>query len=513
MKKSILILLLLPVVLMLLSGCTAGPPKSSTSPSVTLPPSVRSFVAPIGDSALEYTGNAIFYLPHKSGNHLVAVNQSVVFSTSRPREESIVRSLIAHPGTSVAAPLGGSVQLSLYGANPVEVSLNVATVNFSASALQMNRDELYLSLQAVANTLTELPGIDYVNFLIVDRAIGLDVANTLPMGALGRSREYNILSVYEQKLSNRITVSDSPADKPLSADTTLYFPLAGTPGLIGEVRTINFPNQNPSEMIRLVLSELGQGPSRQDILSPALPGFSELLTSVPSVAYSETLGGNLITLEFSQKLDELLAESNITRANSMASLCYTLSTFFPGTAGVSVTIGSMPVETLMLTDSFTSSVLFSDKVMKRSDFAPLLFDLCTLYFTDEEYNLLVAVKRPAPYYQKQNPRYLLQELSKGPKFYDSEQGLTATLPQDSITDASILGLAKAESTLLVNFAPDFSTIPEKINGKQERMLVYSMVNTLCENSAIKNVGFFITGLQPETFSGEIYWPGLFYPMK
>lgn len=512
MKKQLFSGLALLMAL-LLTGCTAAPPQSETPPSVTLPPSAASYVAPIGDSALEYIGNATFYLPHKTGNRLTSVSQAVTFSAARPQPESIVRAMMSHPGNTVATSLGGTVQLSLYGANPVEVSLNVATVNLSASALQMNRGDLYLSMQAITNTLTELPGIDYVNFLVVDRAVGLDVANTLPMGALSHSLEDNILSIYEQKLSNRVTVADSPTDKPLSANATLYFPLAGTPGLIGEVRAVNFPNQNQPDMIALLLDELSQGPSRQEILSPALPTLSNMLISAPYVTYSEALGGNVINLEFSGRLDRLLEDADVTRANSMASLCYTLSTFFPGTAGIAVTIGSAPVETLMLTESFTSSVLFTDRVMKRSDFAPLLYDLCTLYFTDADYSGLIAVKRPAPYYQKQNPRYLLLELAKGPKPYDSQTGLTATLPMDCLTDASILGLAKSERSLLVNFAPDFGTVPENLTGAEERMLVFSMVNTLCENSAIQSVGFFISGVQPETFSGEIYWPGLFYPMK
>lgn len=496
-----------------LGACSAKPPTSETPPSVTLPPPSQSYVAPIGDSALEYNGSANFYLPHKNGGRLVSTIQPVTFSASRPQAESIVRTLLSHSGTAVASPMGGNVQLSLYGANPVEVSLDVVTVNLSASALQMNRGDLYQAMQAITNTLTELPGIDYVNFLVVDRAVGLDVANTLPIGALGRSLDDAILSTYEQKLSNRVMVSDDPAHKPLSANVTLYFPLADTPGLIGEVRSMNFPTQNQTEMIVLLLEELSRGPSRHDIRSPALSGFTTLLTEAPTVAYSENLGGNVITLKFSQPLDELLEVSGITRANCMASLCYTMTTFFPGTAGISVFIGDMPVETLMLTESFSSSVLFTDRVMKRSDFAPLLYDLCTLYFPDESMTQLVSTLRPVPYYQRQNPRYILQEIAKGPKNCDSVQGLLSVMPEAAITDPTILGLAKDQGTLLVNFAPDFAAIPEGISPENERMLVYSMVNSLCENGSIQRVAFFISGVQPETFSGEIYWPGLFCPMK
>jgi len=511
--KRIFVTLLALFMTASLCACGTSPGQPQDSPAVTLPPSSQSYVAPIGDSALEYNGSATFYLPHKNGGRLVSTLQPVTFSASRPQAESIVRSLLSHPGTSVASSLGGNVQLSLYGANPVEVSLNVVTVNLSASALQMNRGELYQAMQAISNTLTELPDIDYVNFLVVDRAVGLDVANTLPIGALGRSLDDSILSTYEQKLSNRVTVSDAPEDKPVSANVTLYFPLANSPGLIGEVRTVNFPTQNQPDMVVLLLEALSQGPSRKDIPSPALSGLTSLLTDEPTIAYSEALGGNVISLNFSQPLDELLEISGITRANCMASLCYTLTTFFPGTAGISVSIGGVPVETLMLTESFSSSVLFTERVMKRSDFAPLLYDLCTLYLPSDDYSRLVSTLRPVPYYHRQNPRYLLQELAKGPKSCDSVQDLQAAMPAGGITDASILGLAKADGTLLVNFAPDFPDILTGFTPQQERMLVYSMVNTLCENGSIQRVGFFISGVQPETFTGEIYWPGLFCPMN
>lgn len=46
------------------------------------------------------------------------------------------------------------------------------------NALQLSRDALYLACQAIANTLTTMPEIEWVNFLVVDRPVGLDIANT-----------------------------------------------------------------------------------------------------------------------------------------------------------------------------------------------------------------------------------------------------------------------------------------------------------------------------------------------
>ena len=507
--------LLLAALLPGLCACQAGSslPASEASPEITLPPAVQSYVAPIGDAALEYTADATLYLPRHSGSRLTAVVSPVTFSASRPRAESLVRALLNHSGTSTAAALGGNVKLALYGANPVEVSRNAATVNLAASALQLNRGDLYIAFQAIANTLTELKEIDYVNFLIVDHPVGLDVANTLPMGSFSRSLSEDLSSVYEQRLSRRVGLNESAEDKSLSANVTLYYPLAGTPGLLSEVRSLSFANQKPSDMIVQIMRELSKGASVSEIDSPPLNLLVEMLTGDPEVAYSDELGGSVITLNFSYSLNDMLEKANVSRANCMASLCYTLCSFFPAASGVTVTIGEQPVETLMLTDSFTSSIVFTDQVMKRADFAPLLCDLCTLYFADGEGRGLQASRRPVVYYQKQNPRALLLELSKGPQPYDEVPGLAAVMPVGSLSDADILGLALSGRTVLVNFAPAFLEAGQGMDGQQERLFVYAMTNTLCENQTIGSAAYFVSGAVPESNSGEIYWGGEFYPLK
>ena len=166
MPRTRLLILLLCVTIFT-SGCTnkIGLPVTDSQPSVTLPPAEVKYVAPIGDAALEYIAPAVLYLPSHDGISLTPVEVDVTFSLVRPAAESIARALLAHGGTKEASSLGGSVRLSLYGANPVEISRDVATVNLSASALKLDREQLYIVSQAIANTLTELDEINYVNIL------------------------------------------------------------------------------------------------------------------------------------------------------------------------------------------------------------------------------------------------------------------------------------------------------------------------------------------------------------
>lgn len=165
------------------------------------------------------------------------------------------------PVTATPAPVGGSVRLSLYGVNPVEVSRNVATVNLAANALQLSRDALYLACQAIANTLTTLPEIEWVNFLVVDRPVGLDIANTLPMGAFSATTAQDIGAAYEQLLSRRVDSGSDASLKPLTSNVTLYFPVSGMDGVVSEVRSVSFSDQVFSNMVVAILRELAQGPT------------------------------------------------------------------------------------------------------------------------------------------------------------------------------------------------------------------------------------------------------------
>ena len=75
---------------------------------------------------------------------LTTVESEVSFSPTRSDAESLARPRCWRmPATATPAPWAGSVRLSLYGVNPVEVSRNVATVNLAANALQLSRDALY----------------------------------------------------------------------------------------------------------------------------------------------------------------------------------------------------------------------------------------------------------------------------------------------------------------------------------------------------------------------------------
>ena len=493
-----------------LCGCTsAGLPITDAVPSVTLPPAEISFVAPIGDAALEYTEETVLHLPSHDGISLTKVPVQVAYSPARPKAESLVRTLLSHSSGTEAASLGGDVRLSLYGKSPVEVSRDVVTVNLSASALQLDREAFYIVCQSIANTLTELEDIRAVNILVVDKAVGLDIANTLPVGALQRSTAQDLGAVYRQLMSRRVESTDSAAQKPFSANVTLYFPLAGTDGMVSEVRTMSFENQLLHDMVTHILRELAAGPAQEGIGSPALPLLGDLLTSTPTLTASDETGGTILSLDFAHNLYDMLEAYQITKEQSMASLCYTFCTFLPNLSGINVSINGTPVESRYWTEDVEDE---TPNVLLRAQCWDRLYNYCTLYFVSEDEKTLVPSQRPIACFHSSNPRHLLRELSRGPQTYDSQPALLPVMPKDALRDTDMLGFALSGETILANFAPTFKKVLQAMEGPEEQLFAYSLVNTLCMEERIKNVCFFQSGNQLDTFSGSIYWAGLFYPL-
>lgn len=509
--KSIFLLLCLVLCSFLFSACTSGVPMSEDVPALTLPPNHTSYVAPIGDAALEYSAEFTLFLPRHDSDRLSGVPTEVMLSASKPIAESIVQALLLHEGDGIVSSIGRSVSLSLYGSNPVELSRDVATVNLAASALQLDRQAFYLACQAITDTLTHLPDIHYVNVLVMDKSLGLDIGGTLPTGTFSRSVGGDVASLYQQALSQRAGIDEELSPKELTAMTTLYFPLPGQDGVLSEARSITYDSQQPAQIVEKLLQELASGP-KQLSLSPSMTLLRELLDDSPQVTEIQNGGGSLVTLHFSNTFDDMLDASQLTRASCLAALCYTITTFLPNVAGIHVYIGDEEIENVSLRGNRLSqlALLFENKVQLRSKYAAFLMDYCTLYFSDPTGQKLIASQRAVTYHQRQSPRSLLIELVKGPLPIDSVKDAHPLIAVDALKDSDLLGLSINGNTLVVNFSPAFIEAGMNLNPQEERLLVYGLVNTLSVISRIQRVCFFVSGDPPSGFTGEIYWEGDFY---
>ena len=514
MGKRIIAVCLLFAFLPLLSGCQSTIPVTVTrgaefENSDVLPSREIEYPAPVGDAELEYYGTATLYLPRKDGTRLSAQYAQVAFSASRHEAETVLRALLSFPETEDTLPVGqGIVSPQLIGNAPVEVSHDVCTINLAGSCLALDTDQFLILCQAITNTLTEFLDIRYVNILVAGRQVGLDIASMLPLGTLQRRLGEDLANLIGRFDVQRVKNDETHEEKRFTAAATLYYPAMVGNGILPEVRTVSFEGQTPAQMAKALIAELSQGAQLLTGM-PALPNLSGFLAEAPSVAQASP-GERVAEIKFSSGLNEALAESNVTRSALMASLTYTLCSFIPQLEGVSVYIGDEFVTSVSPISIYTSGepIHFNGGVQTRADYSRLLLGLATLYFADEDGVRLIPVKRPIPYYEVRNPRYLLAQLAEGPKPYDDFLGVRAVMPQ-GLRDADYLGFAAHQDTLLVNFSQAFQNASQDYDEQAERLLIYAMVNTLLQKGPFRKVAFFVADEQPTSLCGNLYLPGVF----
>jgi len=340
----------------------------------------------------------------------------------------------------------------------------------------------------------------------MDKKLGLDLASTLPVGALTRTMGEDIGALYEQQLSYRVQTGQNAADKRFTATATLYFPLSALNGIMAEARNITFTSMEVSDMVVALMQEISSG-ATMVTGTPAMPLLAEYLTETPEITQPSGLGGSLITLKFSYLFDEMLQTVGVSRASCLAALCYTMTTFLPNVAGIEVYIDSQRVDHVML--GSTSGILFDGGIQQRTDYAALLMDNCTLYFADTAGQKLIEVERPIAFYQTTSPRALLDALFEGSSIADSERNVQTLIPAGMLKDSDIIGISLDGDTLLVNFSNAFLEVGDGISAQKDRLLAYSLVNTLLHAANAKRVAFFAGGNPIEGFSDEIDWQGWF----
>ena len=201
--------------------------------------------APQGDMTSARTLDAVLHYLSYDGTQLVSTVRSIYVSNNMTEEEAVLRALLADPmqeGMRAIAP-GIEVQS---GASAVEVSNGIVTVNLSSQARTLEPQELFTARVAIANTLTELSGVDYVNVLVEGREEGQDLGAQIPMGTLSRSAGGDVSALWNQLEGQRTQGNGSG----LTKMATLYFPMPGARFMVPEVHSISSVSLHISEPTR-----------------------------------------------------------------------------------------------------------------------------------------------------------------------------------------------------------------------------------------------------------------------
>ncbi len=488
-------------LLVCLSGCS-GTQKSEKTAAFSLPSPVCHFEAPDGDIPVSGAGLYTLYLPGKNGMYLLGQPVTLEAAALHETAEMLVRKLLKWESNDQVDSLGNGTELTLFGNHPVEISGGICTVNLGSSALQLSYRNFYTMALAVSATLCELDSVDSVNILVADKSVSLDITGGLAMGSLTAHTGENLPVLWEQMEARKTPLGSDMAQTPLTSRVTIYFPLSNGRGIICETRTVTFEGQTPQQMAVGILETMSGG-SMYLTGVPELPDLLELMMYEP-LASELADGGRLITLAFREDAMEVFQRMKLDPACVLAAITWSLTTFIPGTAAVSVRIGDQPM-TQLESERF-GPVSMLGGVLRRSVFEAFMMGRTTVYF--ENNGLLVPCEKPVGQEQADSPRQQLAALMEGPGEKEMAEGMKATLP-GTVSEDDILGISAVGDTLLVNLSESFRSEIQGMGPEKEMMLCYSMVNTLCENNGMKHVYFFFEGEQVENIAGIICWAGGF----
>ncbi len=495
---------ILPLLMCLCLALTSAAGASSLP---TLPPFTVEYTAPETDSTPNRSSTVLLYLPNADSSALTTVESTVALQPFKWYAEPVLEALFSwrpSPGQSTeATSLPGASYLALNTVNPVEVADGIATVNLAASAMNLSHEDLYTVWMAVTDTLCQFGDIRGVNLLIGGVQPGLDVASQTPAGTASRQTE-DLATLWARAESQR---NSAASGKKITCDATLYFPAYDGLGVLCEERTLVFTSTALPQMAKVLLSALSDG--AQTLHVPALPDLNALLIAVSA---DEKSGERVLSLRFDGALAPALSDAGISMACFCAALTYTAATFLPGIVGLNLWIGGEEVTSVTPEATYQGAgekITFAGGVMRRSQCAIFLLGRCSLYFADSD-GMLLLTRRPIPWYETRSPRFLLEQLFRGSMHCDSVPSLLPVTPA-AVSPGDILAVALPSrgGCLLVNLASGFVAACRNMTPKQEKAMVYAMVNTLTELNGISEVCFFVDSAQADTFAGDIVMRGTF----
>ena len=78
-----------------------------------------------------------------------------------------------------------------------------------------------------------------------------------------------------------------------------------------------------------------------------------------------------------------------------------------------------------------------------------------------------------------------------------------------LSESDILAVHVEKERILLNLSGAYAAALAQLTPKQERAVVYAMVNTLTQGTGVERVAFFFEGKQRETLAGGLEMRGEF----
>lgn len=446
----------------------------------------------LGEETGDYYAEVELYYESDSGVELSGITRTVYVPAGGSLAETALEELFSSAGNQEhASPMPGDATL-----RSLELSGMLATVEVIVDMAGLQDDsELVAMFSAITNTLTGIDGVDAVNILVNSAP---ESVCGIPAGVLFSSDSSTAAawSRYQAEAAGFL----NNGQMALTRSVALYFPSSNGQWLLPDVREVSFQSEDYASQLML---ELISGTQAGDAYASFLSGGVSIMTAEPEISVSSA-GERVLDIYLSGAIRDYMLLQGLSEWQLAGAITVTMCSFIAGLDAVRVNIDGAPITRLNIRGQYKD---FDDGLMRRSDFSMYIGSVGTLYFSDGDGGL-VKIDRAMSSKRAQSAYSLLTQLISGPS--SADQGAEQTMPV-GVSANDLLGVAVSDGVAVVNFSANFYRLCQMMDADAERLLVYSIVNTLCELPGISAVRIVIEGEQVSTLSDSIYLMGELLP--
>lgn len=493
MKKAALAWML--ICACLLSGCVPLTVNLQRDDQpVSLPaPTARNYEPAVGDSLAGSIESIYLYHLSSDQSQLIPSRSTLIVESGQSALEEAMRALLEQPSSSeVRSVFPQGTQLE-----GITVSGNVAAVNLSIDARNVESEQQLMWMRAsIAQTLTQLDGIEYVQMLIGGENESI---SGLPMGAASAG-ETDMSSLWARVSSEMELMNRQEAGGAQTAVTTrtaiLYYPSRDGKYVVPTAQEVEISR---GDCVTPVIQALMNDPEDCPALQAAVPKTKRSPLRKWEIVEDES-GHRMLRLVFEANLIASLEREGLEAWQLYASLTYTLTGFVPNVEGLIILIGDGHLSRIERSGQI---VTFTGGEMNRTMYPDAVGRLAGIYLPCTDGGL-TGLPRVLDQKGAVSPRSLLNELFRGPAEW--EENAARAFP-DGVSIDDILGVRLLDNMAFVNLSSNMYRCCQSLTAQQERNLIYAIVNTLTSLKRITAVQFQVEGETVDTLVSEIFLRG------
>lgn len=485
--------------LLALQGCSLFPvAEPAVTPTPIAPISPWDGVQlPSSEDMVEDVPTVLYY-PNADRSQLVRQVVDIRRGPDTWIPEAAVRKLLEVPenSTELSSVFRGRGELT-----SLNKSRNLVTVDVEVDATLLTEEEVFTGVVALVNTITETARVEYVSVLLNGQTVANRGILISPMEKQTQSLE--VLWLMHQAALNPQTRPSMGIQQRMTSPLVLFFKDVSGTYLLPEVQSRRNPADNSAAEVLLALL---RGPGNSAQLSSVLRNMT--MTPGPTIETEEDGVTRYVNVSLASSRSDLQDPNAMRLACGAITLSLTYN--IPDIRYVKISLDGKPITT------FSGVSLSEDGTFTGLQFADTIGDLAELYFPNRSGKALVSVTRAMGQEDVRLAESRVAELLIGPRSSDSS-GVTYAFPL-TVSEDDLLNGYVSGSCAYVSFSKAFAEACKHISPQEERMMVYSIVNTLTSMENIHQVQFLVEDRGIASLGGTLdlsapLWrdPGLIQP--